>query len=182
VRARGELDLSLLCLQKPCLERRFEDQFMKADIVIDFSTMAIDADMGNPQPLLNYLQSAEPLSHQDRLLVAWVIERACVKTGRSITDIGDGSAAAKCAAYLASLGRAERRRSISSARLAGHEREMIAQKALDLLSPHFGCVLNLTADIVLSLKNVDHNSSVVSFVHEHMRSAVDEIKRFASRP
>jgi hypothetical protein len=128
----------------------------------DFSALAIDADMGNPRPLLSHLQSRELLSHQDRLMIAWVIERACLKTGRSITDVGDGGAAGKCAAYLASLGRAERRRSSASARLPDHEREMIAQKALDLLSSHFSAVSNMTAETVLSIRSVDHNSSVVT--------------------
>lgn len=95
-------------------------------------------------------------------MIAWVIERACLKTGRSITDVGDGGAAGKCAAYLASLGRAERRRSSASARLPDHEREMIAQKALDLLSSHFSAISNMTAETVLSIRSVDHNSSVVT--------------------
>lgn len=153
---------------------------MKPDIISDFSTLGINADMGNPQPLLDHLASTEPLSHRDRLILAWVLERACVKNGKSITDVGDGGAAVKCAAYVALLGRAERRRSTSSPRLPDHEREMIAQKAIDLLSSHFAAS-NLTVEMVLAIRGVDHSSSVVSFVHEHVRAAVDEIRRFALR-
>jgi hypothetical protein len=152
----------------------------------DVGILAIKADRGNPDPLLDYIGGAEygdgplQLSEVDRGWLHWLLKRKLPRpNGRPRGSVSRKTAAIECAGCLVRIGKAAWCRKHGRKRAPGPDKaptKILIERAIELMEAHFSEVRGrISVDAVSDQSLLKEDSETGAYVSEHLGDAIQEI-------
>jgi hypothetical protein len=152
-----------------------------------FQGLVFKAYRGNPDPLIERLQSAESgeLTQDDCEWLAWLIERKLPRIGRPTGSVSPKTAATRCASCLVNIGKAawRKKHGFKRAPTKGPRKapiELMAKRAIELMEVEFpGARRQIRREDVITGANLEPRREVVEYVADFLSDARREITDIA---
>jgi hypothetical protein len=141
-------------------------------------SLVFEADLGNVDPLCQFLMSDEPLTAEDRERLAWLIMRR-VPQGATNAHPSAKKAALTCATYLVWQGKMVlREHSLAEAKMIA--RDALIRAAISMSEKEFGLSAgSVSQEEVAKAQRHGGSRTVVDYVRDYMPDATARIRRLA---